>query len=208
MDVPSLSNIQWGPVLEGFGTGMDFFGKMNQADALSQYGDAAKSAAGATADQLRVNAGQAVASSQYQMLELRRQGEVQMSRAKALLSASGGGSDPTTVAILARLQGAQDQAVANAGYKGRSEEQALRSRADMTDYQGSLEKWSADKQASASEASAWGGLFKNAIGMWDKYGKHDAPSGGNASPGITSIGKNDISTDTFKMPDAWAGIGG
>lgn len=172
-----LENIQWGPVLEGFGTGMDFFGKLQQADALSQYGEAAQRSAAATADQLKVNAGQAVAASQYQMLELRRQGDVQMSRAKALLSASGGGTDPTTVSLLARLQGAQDQAVENAKYKGLSEEQALLTKSKMTRYQGQLDQWSAEQQANASQNSAFGGLIKGAIGMWDKYGKHDAPGG-------------------------------
>ncbi len=177
----SLEHIQWGPALEGFGLGMDFFGKLNQADQTKEWGSAAERASANTAAQLRINAGQAEAASQYKMLELRRQGDLAQSRSIALLAASGASAtDPTVITMLARLKGVEDQNVGMAKYQGQSEAQALRGKAKMVEYEGQLQKWSADNQADAMKTSAWGGLVKGVFGMFDKYGK-GKPSGDSGS---------------------------
>ena len=190
----NMDNIAWGPLLEGFGTGLDFFGKLKSSDAFSAYGDVQQRAASNNAEQLRINAGQAEAASQYKALEVGRTGDVALSRAKALAAASGGNSaDPTMVTIMARIQGAIDQNRQNALYQGKTEAQALQSKAAMADYEGRLAQWEAKQNSSAAKTSAWGGLLKGAIGMADKYG-HGSP-------------KESKTTDVYNMDSPIGAIG-
>lgn len=173
----NLENIQWGPILEGFGTGLEFFSKLNAAKGFDAYGEAAARAAGNNAEQLRINAGQAKAKSQYEALEVGRQGDVVLSRAKALAAASGGdASDPTMNTVMARIQGVIDQNRKMKLYEGTSAAQALNYQAKMADYEGQLKQWEAKQNSGAAKTSAWGGLLKGAIGMFDKY-SHGSPAG-------------------------------
>ena len=173
--------IDWGAFTSGIGLGLDFLGKMDTAKGFEAYGQAAADAAANNAAQLRINAGQAKAKSQYEALEIGRQGDLVLSRAKALSAASGGdSSDPTMVNVMARIQGVIDNNRKMKLYEGASAEQALNYKAKMADYEGQLQNWQAKQTASASRTNAWGGLVKGALGMFDKY-SHGSPAKKNDS---------------------------
>ncbi|MGH6629477.1 MAG: hypothetical protein ACREB3_07075, partial [Burkholderiales bacterium] len=112
MASPSLSSLAW---LNLVGTGFQIWGALESGRAARIAGERARYAAQFEAWQAERQAGNAIAISQREALEQRRQADLVASRNLALAAASGGGaSDPTIVRLLSNIaaDGAYRAAVA------------------------------------------------------------------------------------------------
>lgn len=126
------------------------------------------------ADQLRVNAGQAIASSQREAINIDREAELYASRALAVAASSGGGaSDPSVVNIIA--QGAADSAYrkAVAFYEGQDESRSMLTQADATELGGQIAMGQSRARRTAilvDTASSVYGSYARGTSMNSKYG--------------------------------------
>ena len=145
-------------------------GNLSSAAASRQQGRMAQQEAEYEAEQDRLNANTALASSQLAAQEERRQGELVQSRAIALMAASGGGvTDPGNVTLLARNAGETAYRSAVALYKGEDEARTLRARAGAAVYSGQSAKDSANARARASNVRAFGDLISGGSSLYDRF---------------------------------------
>lgn len=145
-------------------------GNLSSAAASRQQGRMAQQEAEYEAEQDRVNANTALASSQLAAQEERRQGELVQSRAIALMAASGGGvTDPGNVTLLARNAGETAYRSAVALYKGEDEARTLRARAGAAVYSGQSAKDSANARARASNVRAFGDLLQGGSSLNTRF---------------------------------------
>lgn len=126
------------------------------------------------ADQLRVNAGQALASSQRDAISVDREAQLYASRALAVAASSGGGAtDPTVVNIIA--QGAADSAYrkAVALYEGEDRSRSMLLQADAVETGAEVAMGQSKARRMAmlvdSASSAYGG-YARGTSMSSKYG--------------------------------------
>lgn len=113
------------------------------------------------AAQLRVNAGQEIAASQFSAHEQERQGRLVASRQLALAAASGGGaSAPTVVSLIARTQKESSLRAAMSIYQGEDHARALRMQAAGREYEASAAIAGGEESAQAYETKA--GAYRTA----------------------------------------------
>ena len=156
-------------------------GNLSSAAAARQSGRMAQQEAEYEAAQDRVNANNALASSQLAAQEERRKGELVQSRAIALMAASGGGvTDPGNVSLLARNAGETAYRSAVALYKGEDEARTLNSRADAAVYSGDSAKTSANARARAYNVSAFGDMLKGGSSLYERFGTQSPAPGSDA----------------------------
>ena len=135
------------------GTNLDVSGQLIGAMGNIVYANQARQAGEYQAEQLRINAGQAVAAGQRDAEDVDRQTRLITSRALAVAAASGGGaSDPTVVNTIADVaaEGAYRRALAL--YHGEAAARVLNMDADTAVY-------SSKRQAGAARLSAVGGVM-------------------------------------------------
>lgn len=123
------------------GSGLNLVGLSLGTAGNFMAGLQAQRAAEYQAEQLRINAGQAQASSQREAYEADQKSQLVMSRTLAVAAASGGGaSDPTVVNIIAKEaeRGAYLRAVAL--YNGDERARSMLMEADSREYQGKVER--------------------------------------------------------------------
>jgi hypothetical protein len=165
-------------------------GYMQVAGAISQMmasreagrmarvqGERARIAADFAAWQAEEQAGTAIAISQRQAMEERRQATLVASRALAVASASGAGvSDPTMVRILANARGAGTYRANVALYEGEAKARILRLDAAA----GRVSGWDAQAEgadrAKGYALQSMGNTFRTGASLYAKYGG-DGPSG-------------------------------
>lgn len=167
--------------LNKWGTGLEVFGRMYDAFGTLTGGFAEKEAADYRADQLRVNAGQAMAASQREAISTQQQAERVASRALAVAAASGGGaSDPTVVKIMAGIASEGAYRTALDLYQGQEKARALNTQADAAEYEGRLARHTAIRNSFGKMIGAGSAAIKGAArgqSMYEKYG-----GGGPGSP--------------------------
>jgi hypothetical protein len=120
------------------------------------------------AEQLEQNAGQAIAASQREAIEQRRQADLAASRALALAAASGGGaSDTSVVNIIANLKGEGSYRSAVALYRGEDQARLMRMGASAKRYEGAVAEEGAAFEAAGYETMAMASAFKTAGSAFD-----------------------------------------
>lgn len=120
------------------------------------------------AEQLREQAGQALAVSQRAALEQQRQGRLMASRALAVAAASGGGaSDPTVVNLMAGADGEAAYRSAIALYEGEDRARKLRMGAAASRYEGAVAEDTGNQRASAYKTMR----AASALTLLGKYGQ-------------------------------------
>ena len=147
----------------------------------------------ARAKELKRKAGQEQAASQRKMIEARRQGNLRLSRARAVAGASGAGvADPTALDIYGGIAQETDFQAGTALFEGESAANLLRTQAavtiyegerksemllyegaqqaDLATYQGQMANFSAQSQASAKRMSTIGNAAMQAGTFAMKYG--------------------------------------
>lgn len=123
------------------------------------------------AAQDRVNAVQAIASSQRTAEEQRRQGDLVQSRAIALAAASGGGvTDPSVVSLLSRNAGETAYRSAVALYQGDDQARTLNARADAALYSGEVAAQAGRDRQKAYMMKAFGDLLSAGGSMYNLFG--------------------------------------
>lgn len=143
-----------------------------------QAGNAAKRAAiqqqaeaQYAAEQMRVNAGQALAAAELAAQEERRQGELVQSRAIALIAAQGGSmTDPSAVALLSRNAGETAYRSAVAIYKGQEEARQMEAGAIASVTSGNAAAQTGRDMAKAYSTRAFGDLLNGGNSLYNKYG--------------------------------------
>ena len=170
-------------------------GKVDSGNAAASYGAQQQAAANYQAAQMRVNAGQAVASSQRVAEEQRRQGALVQSRAIALASSSGGGvTDPGIINLLARNAGEMAYASSVALYEGEDRARTLNENAKATEYSGAQALKAGLDRQKAAMTGAFGDLLKGGGSLYTAFG------GGGAGAGIDAAS----ASETAAM-SAWIG---
>lgn len=123
--------------LNAVGGGLSSVGLGVSSISRLMQGVAQRQASKSTADQLRLNADSAAASSERQAADIAQQTQLITSRALAVAAGSGGGaSDPTVINLIAQdaQRGAYMQSVAL--YGGQDRARALDAQADVAEYEG------------------------------------------------------------------------
>ena len=152
-------------------------GALKGGDAAAESGRRKQMALDAQAQQLDVNADQAVAASQRTAADELRTAGLAKSRALALAAASGGGaSDPTIVNLMARLAGEGEYRSGIALYQGQDKARALHDQANMARYSGDVAVSDGNAAKSASQLSAVTNLFSGASSLYGKFGQGTDPS--------------------------------
>ena len=186
----------WIPVAIAASTLLQVEGQKQQGEAARREGQRRRIAAEFEAAQLEQQAGQSIAVSQRQALDVRRQARLVQSRALALAAASGGGaSDPTVVRIMADIAGEGAYRAQVALYGGLEEARRLRMGAKAKRYGGAMaEEAGIDAQRTANTlavATAFSGAANTTMAA--RYGGTRPPSG-SLSGGLLDAGTPSFSS--------------
>jgi hypothetical protein len=134
-------------------------------------GQASVQAAQFQAQQLRQNAGQAVAASQQSAADIQRNTDYITSRALAVAGASGGGaSDPTVINLIARTAGESAYRQSLALYQGTDKARQMDLQANATELGGEMALTSAKSVNNASSIGAMSTLMKGGSSLYSRYG--------------------------------------
>ncbi|MCX7147536.1 MAG: hypothetical protein NT042_15390 [Sulfuritalea sp.] len=135
-------------------------GKADAGDAAARVGLQQQAAAQYEAEQLRINAGQSIASAQRAAEEQRRQGMMIQSRAIALAAAGGGSvTDPGLVHLLAGNAGETAYRSAVALYEGEDKARTMRESATAAEYSGAAAAQAGADRQKAAMTLAFGDLI-------------------------------------------------
>jgi hypothetical protein len=150
--------------------GMQAFGILGQGDAAVKAAERRKQAAEFEAQQLDINAGQAVAASQRTAYFEDQKGDLMLSRLKALSAASGAGAtDPTVLNLQAGLMQQKAYNLASALYGGEDKARSMRMEASSKRYQADLGLADAEETKSASKLSAAASLLSGGAKLYSSY---------------------------------------
>lgn len=128
-------------------------------------GENEKAAADFRAKQLRYRANQAAGHGQRAAIEEKRQANILAGRAQAVAAASGGGaSDPTVINRIAGIISEGEYRSLVALYEGDEESNALKTEANIANYEGRAAR-------SAGYLEAAGSVFAGASTMFGNYGQ-------------------------------------
>lgn len=171
--------------LNQWGSGIQAGGEIIGGLSHIQFGQQAQAAANYQAQQLRINASEALASSQRQAYEVGRQADYVASTALARAAASGGGaSDPTVVNLMARNAGEMAYRKSVALYQGEERARLLNMQADAKEFEGANVRANSmlvgASQFAAAGASLLRGSAKDAS-LYQRFGAGapNADIGGN-----------------------------
>jgi predicted methyltransferase len=172
-----------GPAMQVGGTLLSAYGQKQSGSDAAATGLQQQQLANYQAAQLRVNAGEAIASSQRSAQDIQRQTDYVASRALAVAAASGGGaSDPTVVDLIARAAGEGAYRRSVALYQGEDKARALNAQASATEYGGQLAAEAGGKTQAASDIGAASTLAKGGASLFSKYGAGTQPGFTPQSP--------------------------
>lgn len=153
------------------GTLLSSFGQVQQGASQAEVGRRSLELANFQADQLRRNAGSAIAASQRSAQDIQRNNDYIASRALAVAASSGGGaSDPTVINLIARTAGEGAYRKSLALYQGQDKARALETQADATVYGGEMAMEKGVEVARASNIGATSTLVKGGASLFSKYG--------------------------------------
>lgn len=171
--------------LVAVGTLMQVGGGLSAADAMKAQGTQQRVEKNFEAQQMRENAGQEVAASQRQAIDVNHQYKLIASRALALGGASGAGmSDPTMAGILTDIGAEGSYKAATAIYEGASKARKLEIGAEGAEIEGEVAEKAGYAKAKAMQTQVIGSVLQSAgsMGMYAKYGMgNPTPTGGGTA---------------------------
>lgn len=149
-----------------------------EAELQRQAGESRRAAAEFEANSLEVQAGQQIAASQRDMMDVQRVGRLAESRALALSAASGGGaSAPTVTRLIGNLAKETSYNAARSLYAGEEKARLMRMQAETLREQGEFATTAGNLAASASESrgqaavlASYSSIIGAAGGLYSKYG--------------------------------------
>lgn len=162
------------------------------AQAARELGAKKRQVAEFEAGVLETQAGQQIAASQRDMLDVQRAARLATSRTVALSAASGGGAtSPSVITLVGNLAKEGSYNAARALYSGEEKARLLNLQAFERRQQGAIEEEAADYQAKsydlqatvaeqrgkAAQTAAFGNIIGSIGGLYGKYGG-GGPSGG------------------------------
>lgn len=148
------------------------FGILGQGFAGVKAAERRQGAAEFEAAQLEQNAGQAKAAAQRVAFQKGVEGDLMLSRLKALAAASGGGAtDPTVLNLQAGLMHQKAYNLAAALYRGDDDARTMRMQAAAKRFQGELGVEDAKDARTASFFAAAGTAASGGASLYEKYGK-------------------------------------
>ena len=166
-------------------------GILGQGAAGVKAAERRKQAAEFEAAQLDQNAGQAKAAAQRVAYQKGVEGDLMLSRLKALAAASGGGAtDPTVLNLQAGLMHQKAYNLAAALYRGEDDARTMRMQAAAKRYQADLGVADAEDARTASYFAAAGTAASGGASFYEKYGKDLWP--GNEWGTGSKYGNQDI----------------
>lgn len=153
------------------------------AELQREAGASRKAAAEFEANVLEVQAGQQIAVTQRDMMDVQRAGRLAQSRALALSAASGGGaSSPTVTKLIGDLAKETSYNAARALYAGEEKSrllklqaQTLREQGEFAQVSGNLAGEAALSRGRGAELASYGSILGQAGGLFGKYGGGSAP---------------------------------
>lgn len=145
-----------GPVAKIAGSALSAFGNYQAGKAAARAGRAQQKADNAAAVQQ-------LAASQREMLDQRRQAHLLASRALAVAAAGGGADDPSTLHLIADINGEGAYRSALALYGGEAKAQQLRA-------QGEAAARAGRQKRSGFNLSALGNMMTLGTTLYTKYG--------------------------------------
>lgn len=179
--------------LSEMGTRLNVGGQFLGAFSHIQHGFESRRLAGIEADQLRDNAGQAVAASQVASEDVAQRTKQLTARALAVAAASGGGaSDPSVVKAISSIAGEGAYRKALTLYQGQEASRSMQNQADATEYRGK-------SQQTASFLNAVGGTVGAGTSLIKGYEKTQSL---RAKYGGSGPGMSKKSTDGFDAPQS------
>jgi hypothetical protein len=153
------------------GSLLQFSGAQKAAGAAEAAAQRNAQAKGYEAEQLDMQAGQEIASSQRAALEQKRTADLAVSRALALAAASGGGaSDPGVTRILSALTGEGAYRSLVSLYQGESKARTMRMAADGKRYEAGVAIEEGSQKADAYRTAGFGALASAGGTLYAKYG--------------------------------------
>ena len=148
------------------------FGILGQGIAGVRAAERRKDAAEFEAQQLEINAGQAKAAAQRVAYQKGVEGDLMLSRLKALAAASGGGAtDPTVLNLQAGLMHQRAYNLASALYRGEDDARTMRMQASAKRTQAENGLEDAKDARTGSYFAAAGSLASGGASFFEKYGK-------------------------------------
>lgn len=181
-----------GPAMAVAGAATSIIGGNNAAASAKEAGARQKAASEFEAAQLEQNAGQAIASSQREAEEQRRQTRLVQSRALALSAASGGGvTDPTVVNLIGDIAGEGAYRAGVALYQGADKARQMNMGASAKRYEGDLAVEAGNNKAKAYRMQGIAGAFGSATSLFGKYGG----GGPGAAAATTASGGSNLILD-------------
>lgn len=148
-------------LLNSVGSDVEAGGAIAGALSHLDYGLQAQKAMQFQAAQLRINAGQQMASSQRQAFDVQRESDYIASRALAVAAASGGGaSDPTVVNLMARNAAEMAYRKSVALYQGENAAREMNMAADAKEYEGANLRRNATEVAASQVLGAGTSLLR------------------------------------------------
>lgn len=189
LDPNAISATNIAPAVSAGGTILNSVGYLVAGSASRQAGKSQKAAADFEAEQLRINAGQSVASAQRDALEQRRKASIVASRALAVASASGAGaSDPTIMNIIADIEGRGAYNAAVAMYQGEDRARLMRMGAAAKTYEGELAEQGGKQKQAAYNMTAFGAAATGGASLYGKYGRGGPKSNKSGGDGWLDAG--------------------
>jgi uncharacterized protein YfiM (DUF2279 family) len=177
-----------GPAMAAAGAVSSVMGGMSSASAAKEAGARQKTANEFEAAQLDQAAGQAIATSQREAEEQRRNTRMVQSRALALSAASGGGTmDPTVVNLIGDIAGEGAYRAGVALYQGADKARQLGMASSAKRYEGDLAVETANNKAKAYRIQGITGALGSASSLFGKFGAGGPGAATTASGGSNLI---------------------
>lgn len=131
------------------------------------------------AQQLDINANQSIGAAQRVAFQKGQEGDLMLSRLKALAAASGGGAtDPTVLNLQAGLMHQKAYNLASALYSGEEQARSMRMQAAGKRYSGALGVSDAEDTKRGYDFAAIGSLASGGSSLFEKYGDKTPGFGG------------------------------
>ncbi|MBU1456969.1 MAG: hypothetical protein KKD01_19820 [Proteobacteria bacterium] len=160
------------PMMTVLSGAMDYAAKGAAAQGMMAAAQRKQLGANFAADQMDVNAGQQIASSQRAAQEKMRMGELGLSRVQALAATQGGATtDPTVMRIKAAIMAEGAYRAAQETYQGAEAARGLKAQADATRYMGDATMADAKQAQKTSRLSQAAGVFKTGTMLYQQAGQ-------------------------------------
>lgn len=154
-------------MLDLIGTGLQVLGQVSAGKAARRAGESQQAAAEYSAEQLDINAEQAIAVSHRAAAEQLRKSMLVQSRALAIAAASGAGAlDPTVMALIGGYSKEGELASETVLYGGEERARAMREQAKASRYEGALRAEAGRTAEKSAYMKAAGSILSGATKEW------------------------------------------